>query len=252
MPPALAASPMLDPPPEPVRGRLDEEAKRSFLRMISHELRTPLNSIIGFSEVLNQELCGPIGNAQYKEYAGHIASSGQKMLRLVNQIVEIVRLETQAEPMDLEPEPLDAVLADTFQALQPQAETWGVRMLAESPEAMPAVIANGRGLRTVLGALMQNALAYSPMGAEVRVRAVRAGPMIAIEIRDEGPGFDPEQLPRLMRPFEQGEQTLTRSTDGAGLGLPIAKLLTEAMGGSLALRTARGQGVVAVVTLPAA
>src|SRR5271170_4022955 len=80
----------------PVRGRLDEEAKRSFLRMISHELRTPLNSIIGFSEVLKQELCGPLGSPQYKEYAGFISDSGEKMLKLVTQIVEIVRLESQA------------------------------------------------------------------------------------------------------------------------------------------------------------
>jgi signal transduction histidine kinase len=252
MPPALATPLHTVEPGAPIRGRLDEEAKRSFLRMVSHELRTPLNSIIGFSEILRQELCGPLGNDQYREYAGHIGSSGQKMLKLVNQIVEIVRLESQAEPMDLAAEPLDAVLAETFESLRAEADAWDVAMLAEAPKAMPVVFANPRGLRTVLGNLIQNALAYSPAGAVVSVRAIRAGGQVMIEIRDDGPGFDPEQLPRLMRPFEQGEPTLTRAVDGAGLGLPIAKLLAEAMGGGLAIHTARGQGLTAIVTLPAA
>src|SRR4051794_26689167 len=96
------------PAPSP-RG-LDEEAKRSFLRMISHELRTPLNAIIGFSEVLRQELRGPLGSPQYKEYATYIGDSGSKMLKLVNQIVEIVRLESQAADLDIRPEPLEPLV----------------------------------------------------------------------------------------------------------------------------------------------
>jgi len=236
----------------PVRGRLDEEAKRSFLRMISHELRTPLNSIIGFSEVLKQELCGPLGSPQYKEYAAFIGDSGHKMLRLVNQIVEIVRLESQAEQMDVGHEPLDLAIGEAFQILSLEAQTWGVRLIGEDMDDMPAVAADARALRTVLINLIQNALAFSPQGEAVRVRARQTGGQVLIEIIDVGPGFDPADLPRLMRPFEQGQQTLTRSADGAGLGLPIAQLMTEAMGGALTIRTAVGCGLTAMIVLPAA
>ncbi len=244
-----------DPAPhaaQPTPGRLDEEAKRSFLRMISHELRTPLNSIIGFSEVLRQELCGPLGSEQYKEYAAFISNSGHQMLRLVNQIVEIVRLESQAETMDLAPEPLDLALGEAFQQLSPEARALGVRLVAEHMDDMPAVLADARALRTVLVNLLQNGLSHSPQGEMVLVRALCTGPTVHIEIQDRGPGFDPDDLPRLMRPFEQGEHTLTRSGDGAGLGLPIAKLLTEGMGGTLDIRTAPGEGLTAIIGLPAA
>jgi signal transduction histidine kinase len=237
---------------QPIPGRLDEEAKRSFLRMISHELRTPLNSIIGFSEVLRQELCGPLGSEQYKEYAGFISDSGHKMLRLVNQIVEIVRLESQAESLDLACEPVDLAVGEAFQNLAAEAQTWGVRLVAEELDDMPVALADARALRTVLINLLQNAMAHSPPGEAVRVRARRAGPQVLIEIEDQGPGADPDDLPRLMRPFEQGEHTLTRTADGAGLGLPIAKLLTEAMGGTLTIRTAPDEGLTAVIGLPAA
>ncbi|MDB5459138.1 MAG: sensor histidine kinase [Caulobacteraceae bacterium] len=248
---ALALTPPPKSPP-PVRGRLDEEAKRSFLRMISHELRTPLNSIIGFSEVLRQELCGPLGSPQYKDYAGFISGSGHKMLKLVNQIVEIVRLESHADEMDLRPEPMDLAVGEAFHELAAEARSLDVRLLAEDLDAMPSALADARGLSTVLINLLQNAVAHSPPGATVRVRAFRAGDQVLVEIEDHGPGADPEDLPRLMRPFEQGQQTLTRSAGGAGLGLPIAKLITEAMGGTLDIRTAPGEGLVAVVGLPAA
>lgn len=248
---ALVPSQLPASPPQ-IRGRLDEEAKRSFLRMISHELRTPLNSIIGFSEVLKQELCGPLGSPQYKDYADFISGSGHKMLKLVNQIVEIVRLESQAEEMDLRPEPLDLAFGETFQALSAEAQSWGVKLVAENVSEMPSALADARGLRTVLINLLQNAMAHSPPGDAVRVRAFRRGALVLIEIEDHGDGLDPDDLPRLMRPFEQGQQTLTRSADGAGLGLPIAKLITEAMGGVLDIRTAPGEGLVAVISLPAA
>jgi len=192
---ALAPAPLPSSPP-PVRGRLDEEAKRSFLRMISHELRTPLNSIIGFSEVLRQELCGPLGSAQYKEYANFISGSGHKMLKLVNQIVEIVRLESHAEEMDLRPEPLDLALGEAFQALAAESQSWGVKLVAEDLDDMPSALADARGLRTVLINLLQNAMAHSPAGDIVRARAFRRGGLVLVEIRLQRAGRAPEQVHR--------------------------------------------------------
>ena len=242
-----------EPPsgPPPIRGRLDEEAKRAFLRMISHELRTPLNAIIGFSEVLQQELCGPLGAPQYKDYVAFIGDSGQKMLKLVNQIVEIVRLESQAEQMDLRPEHLDLAFGEAIQSLAGEARARDVRLRAEDLESMPAVLADARGLRTVLINLLQTAIAHSPAGERVTVRAVRRGDRVQVEIEDHGEGVDPGDLPRLLRPFDHGE-LLASHGDDAGLGLPIAKLIVEAMGGTLDIRTARGQGLAAVIGLPAA
>jgi signal transduction histidine kinase len=236
-------------PPTP-RG-LDEEAKRSFLRMISHELRTPLNSIIGFSEVLRYELCGPLGSPRYKEYASFIGESGEKMLKLVNQIVEIVRLESQAADLDVRNEPLEALVNEALESLQPEAQAWDVKLKAEDPSAMPWVLADARALKTVLTNLLRNAMAHAPQGGEIKVRAIRTATEVLIEVEDNGPGVDAAEAERLMRPFEQGDQSLARTTDGAGLGLPIAQLLSRAMGGDLDIRTDRGKGFTAVVRLPA-
>ena len=251
MPEHALAVTEIEPTPPPAPRGLDEEAKRSFLRMISHELRTPLNSIIGFSEVLRHELCGPLGSPRYKEYAAFIGDSGEKMLKLVNQIVEIVRLESQAADLDIRPEPLEALVNEVLATLQPEALALDVKLKAEGLSAMPWVLADARALKTVLTNLLQNAMAHAPLGEEIKVRAVRTGPQVLIEVEDNGPGVDAGEAQRLMRPFEQGDQSLARTTDGAGLGLPIAQLLSRAMGGDLDIRTDRGKGFTALVWLPA-
>jgi signal transduction histidine kinase len=236
----------------PVSGQLDEDAKRAFLRMISHELRTPLNCIIGFSELLREEICGPLGSPQYKDYASFINDSGHKLLRMVNQIVEIVRLESQAEALNIGPEPLGSAVSDVMQMLSSQAEAWGVPLAAEALDQMPVAAADAKALRTVMINLLQNALAHSPAGEAVRISAWRAGDRALLQIADRGPGFDPAELPRLMRPFEQGQPTMNPVGGGAGLGLPITQLLIEAMSGTLTIRTAPGEGFAALIALPCA
>lgn len=231
---------------------LDADAKRSFLRMISHELRTPLNSIIGFSEVLQQQSCGPLGAPEYLEYATIIGASGAKMLKMVNQIVEIVRLESQAADLDIRAEPLEILVEEVFQSLRLEAQAYGVRLEAEDPEAMPWVQVDTRGLKTVLVNLLQNAMVQTPEGEAVTVRARRADRQVIIEVEDRGPGADALEAARLLRPFEKGSQSPGRGPDGAGLGLPIAQLLSRAMGGDLQIRTARGAGFTAIVFVPAA
>jgi signal transduction histidine kinase len=117
---------------------------------------------------------------------------------------------------------------------------------------MPVAVADPRGLRAVLTNLVQNAVAFSPEGSEVRLRAQTIGRWVEIVVEDDGPGVDPEDLPRLLRPFEQGENALIRRSEGAGLGLPICDLLCQAMGGRLRLRSEPGRGFSAHVRLPAA
>lgn len=228
-----------------------EAHKRSFLRMVSHELRTPLNAVIGFSEILATELYGPLGSAQYKEYAQLIHQSGHRLLALVNQVMEIARLEGHAVEMTLRPESLDHAIEDVLETLNDAAAARGVEFLV-SDEGRLKAMADGRGLRTMISNLVQNAIAWSPENGDVAILVRRCGASVEIEVADQGPGIPAHDIHRLMRPFEQGEDALTRASQGAGLGLPIVQLLCKAMGGHLRLRSAEGEGLRAIVTLPAA
>ncbi len=225
--------------------------KRSFLRMVSHELRTPLNAVIGFSEIIATELYGPLGSPQYREYAELIHKSGHRLLALVNQVMEIARLEGHAVDMDLRPEPLDHAIEDVIETLSEAAAERAVSVEV-GDNVQLKVMADGRGLRTLISNLLQNAIAWSPAGGTVAIDVRRRGDAVEIEITDQGPGIPAADIHRLMRPFEQGEDALTRSSQGAGLGLPIVQLMCKAMGGRLSLRSPPGQGLSAVVTLPAA
>ncbi|HEY1427420.1 MAG TPA: HAMP domain-containing sensor histidine kinase [Caulobacteraceae bacterium] len=255
LPSSLLSAVRSPPEPEPsprARRALADAQKRSFLRVVSHELRTPLNSIIGFSEILSKELCGPLGSPQYVEYANHIRQSGLKLLKLVNQVLEIARLEGRATDLEPLPEPLDHALDDVRESLRGEIAARGVRVLVADEGRLPAVFADPRGLRTVLTNLLQNAVAYSPQGGEVRLSAMQGAGGVRILIEDDGPGVNPDDIERLMRPFEQGEAALTRQGEGAGLGLPIAALLCKAMGGALRLLAEPGRGLRAEVLLKSA
>jgi signal transduction histidine kinase len=232
------------------RSAVLDDHKRSFLRMASHELRTPLNSILGFSEIISAELYGPLGAPQYKEYAGIIRASGQRLLKLVNQILEIARLEGHATDLDLRPESIDHALDDVLDGLKEEIAGRRAHILVAGDGALPLVMADPRGLRTVLTNLIQNAVVFSPEDAQVRIHAELMGEWVEIVIEDDGPGVDPVDLPRLVRPFEQGENALTRRSEGAGLGLPICNLLCQAMGGRLKLVSALDQGFSARMRLP--
>ena len=220
--------------------------------MVSHELRTPLNSILGFSEILAGELYGPLGAPQYKEYAEIIRDSGHKLLKLVNQVLEIARLEGNAVEWDLRPEPLNGAIEEVLTGFSGEIAERGVTVTVAGRQALPSVMADARGLRSALAVLIHNAIVFSPQGGEVRIAARRGGASVDIEIANDGEGVDPADLPRLLQPFEQGGNALTRSAEGAGLGLPICALTCQAMGGKLSLGSAPGQGLTATIRLPAA
>ncbi|THD81628.1 MAG: HAMP domain-containing histidine kinase [Phenylobacterium sp.] len=248
MRPAADSSPAPQAPADPA---LDAQ-RRAFLRVVSHELRTPLNSILGFSEILASELYGPLGSPQYKEYAGIIRDSGEKLLKLVNQVLEIARLESRAVEWELDAEPLRAAIDGVMSGLAREVAERGARVVVVDAENLPEVIADPRGLQTVLAALIQNAVLYSPPGSDIHVSAARRGPVVAVLIENPGERIDPADLPRLLKPFEQGETVLTRTAEGAGLGLSICALTCQAMGGTLSLAASPAGGLVATVALPAA
>ena len=254
MPPqAPATAPAAALPTPALRGRRKtgaaaalEDQKRAFLRLVSHELRTPLNSILGFSEILSAELYGPLGAPQYKEYAEIIRGSGKKLLRLVNQVLEIGRLE--GVQLEVGPEALEPAF-DSAIAASAADFTRGVRPVVANDTELPLVLADPWGLRTVLGHLLQNAAMFSPDDGEVRLRAEVSGSHVDVFVEDDGEGVDPADLPRLLLPFEQGQNALVRRTEGAGLGLAICELTCRAMGARLTLTSAPGKGMSARVRL---
>jgi signal transduction histidine kinase len=229
-----------------------EESRRSFLRMVSHELRTPLNSIIGFSEIISKELYGPIGDARYRDHAQLVHESGLKLLKLVNDVLDIARLEAGAMDLDLRPEPVASALQEAVSSLTREAERRAVELTLESACAIPQVIADPRGLQTIFVNLIQNAIAQSPKGASVLIQTSVQGGLVVVEIADHGKGVPQEGLALMLRPVEQAESALVRRTDGAGLGLAIVGLLCEAMGGRFSVRSNPDQGLTAVVKLPIA
>jgi signal transduction histidine kinase len=243
------------PSPKPAvdaaRRAAEEEGRRSFLRLVSHELRTPLNSIIGFSEIIARELHGPISDPRYRDHAEMVRASGLKLLKLVNDVIEVARLGAGVADLELRPEDPIAVLEDVAETLASDARARGVRLSIESVPT-PWVLADDRGLKTALVQLVQNAIAFSAEGAEVRLRLRPMWDSVAFDVADDGPGVPIQDMQRILRPFEQGADALTRPSQGAGLGLPIARLLAEAMGGKLRLHSEPGRGLCASIHLPAA
>jgi len=195
------------------------------------------------------ELYGPLGAPQYKEYAEIIRMSGKKLLKLVNQVLEIGRLE--GVELEVGPEAIEpAFEAAVFGAAGDFVRGVHSRII-EGPD-LPLVLADPWGLRTVLTHLVQNAAAFSPDDGEVRLRAEARDGWVDLFVEDDGDGVDAADLPRLMRPFEQGENALVRRVEGAGLGLPICELTCRAMGARLALSSEPGKGLVAKVSLKVA
>lgn len=228
-----------------------EETRRAFLRVISHELRTPLNSIIGFSEILAGELYGPLGAPQYREFAEHVKRSGYRLLKLVNQVLEIARLEGGTLELTRTACPLVNLLDDVVDQLGPDLKDRDVRLDIVPVADLPMVLVDEKAARGMLFNLLQNAVLHGPAPGVIAVRARRVGERVAVTLHNGGDGVDPQMLPRLLSPFAQ-EDALSNIAHRTGLGLPIARMLAEAMGGSLTLDSAPGEGFTATVTLPAA
>lgn len=243
--PAEAPAWNLDPRLNPDK----DLARKAFLRMVSHELRTPLNSIIGFSDILRQELYGPLGSEQYVEYAGIIRDSGTKLLNLFNGFIEIVRLESGG---DLKPvtEPVLPWLEEMAGRLKPVAQSRGVRLEVKlADEALYAVF-DPRGLSSCLDHLLHNAIDFTSDGV-VELDARRNEDWVDISVFNRGDAPDPVEIERLMLPFEQGTTSHSRTREGAGLGWAIVKLNCQVMGGAFRVISRPGQGLKAVLRFKA-
>jgi two-component system, cell cycle sensor histidine kinase PleC len=224
-------------------------AKSEFLANMSHELRTPLNAIIGFSEIMESGLFGPLGSDKYVGYARDIRSSGQYLLSMVDDILGMSEIEAGRVLIRKE----HVEIANTMQrVLLGVADAAGRKGLTLSHDLGDTrhVHADEKALLQILTNLVQNAVKFTPDGGTVLLKARSAPDGMRFIIADNGIGIPPDALGRLGRPFAQVEDELTRCHGGSGLGLAIARALTEMHGGSLRIRSEQGQGTIVMVTLP--
>jgi two-component system cell cycle sensor histidine kinase PleC len=223
-------------------------AKSTFLANMSHELRTPLNAVIGFSEIMARELFGALGNDQYKQYSQDIFDSGNHLLDLINDILDMAKIE--AGKLTLAPRPLDPMVAidQAVRLTKRRAEEKGLSIVTDA-ENLPEIEADHRAVKQILLNLLSNAVKFTDKGA-IMVHGRAGADSLTLRVIDTGCGIPPEHLPRLARPFEQVEQELTRNNSGTGLGLALTKSLAEMHGGKLAIQSEVGRGTIVTVTLP--
>ena len=227
-------------------------AKSEFLANMSHELRTPLSAIIGFADAMKNGLFGPIGNARYAEYVGHIANSGKHLLDIINDILDLSKVE--AGRLEIAEEVVDvrAAVEQCGAILRDQAEGQGLRYSVALPRDLPRLRADAKMVRQVALNLLSNALKFTPRGGEVAATAERDGAgNLVLVFRDTGIGIAAADMAKAMAPFGQVASSLSRKYPGTGLGLPLAKRLVELHGGTLAVESAVGRGTTVRVAWPA-
>jgi two-component system, cell cycle sensor histidine kinase PleC len=227
------------------------QAKSEFLANMSHELRTPLNAIIGFSEIMETGMFGPLGASKYHEYCRDIRDSGNYLLDVINDILDMSKIEAGRTTLDFQDVDLAQIIADAVRVLSARAAE---KRLEVKLEAAPAIRlkADRRALKQVALNLLSNAVKFTPEGGRVTVRARTVADVVTLAIEDTGIGIPKEALKNLGRPFEQVESQLTKSHKGSGLGLAIAKSLVDLHGGSMRIRSTQGVGTIMLVRLPLA
>lgn len=224
-------------------------AKSDFLANMSHELRTPLNAIIGFSEVINTGMFGPL-SVRYREYGGYVLNSGVHLLALINEILDLSRLE--AGKLELQDQDVDLsfVVRDALRLVEAQAEKSKIHLSEAMRGDIPLIRGDERRLRQILINLLANAVKFTPEGGRVRVSIFRRDAELAIEVSDTGIGMAPEHIPKALEPFGQIESKVSGKYEGTGLGLPLAKRLIELHGGTLTIESKPNAGTRVTVTVP--
>jgi two-component system cell cycle sensor histidine kinase PleC len=236
---------------EKTRAEDANQTKSKFLANMSHELRTPLNAIIGFSEIMESGMFGALGADKYYEYCRDIRESGQYLLEVINDILDMSKIEAGRMRLELEDVELDRIIADAMRVVSGRAQD---KRLMLSSQLTPGIRlrADRRALKQIGLNLLSNAVKFTPECGHVTVRGRLAGACVLIAITDTGIGITREALKKLGRPFEQVESQLTKTHHGSGLGLAIAKSLVELHGGTMRIRSTPGAGTNVVVRLPVA
>ena len=226
-------------------------AKSRFLATMSHELRTPLNAIIGFSEIMKEELLGPLENASYKEYVTDIHSSGDHLLNLINEILDLSRVEAGRYELNEEVISIVDVLNDCNTLMMLRAKNKDIKIKITTESGMNRVWADERAIRQIILNLMANAVKFTPQGGEINVLVGRTkGGGQYVSVRDNGPGIPEEEIPIVLSPFGQGSLAIKSAEQGTGLGLPICQALINMHAGTLDLKSKLRVGTSVTVSLP--
>jgi len=228
-----------------------DRTRSNFLALMSHELRTPLNAIIGFSEVLAGELFGPHGVKRYGEYANDILGAGRHLLALINDILDLSKSESGQMELFSEPVEMKKLIEDCIRLVHSRAVDGKVELHTELADNLPAVRADALRLKQVVLNLTTNAVKFTLPGGSVTISAqLDPDDGMVLSIADTGIGMDPEMIPIALEPFRQISSPLARNVEGTGLGLSLAKSLTEGHGGTLAIDSAPGKGTTVWIRLP--
>ncbi len=229
---------------------LASRTKTEFLANISHELRTPLNAIIGFAEILSGQIFGKLGDQRYVNYAADIRDSGLHLLTLINDVLDVSKIEVGKLELNEEPVDIIAVLESCMRLMRDRAEEAGIELRAEFPKNLPFLQADARRLKQILLNLMSNAVKFTAASGRVVVRAVVQPDGLSIAVEDTGIGIAASDLEKALRPFGQIDSRMARKYQGTGLGLPLTKSMIELHGGRLTLESEVGRGTTATVWLP--
>jgi PAS domain S-box-containing protein len=234
------------------QAELANRAKAAFLAAMSHELKTPLNAVLGFSEIIRDEILGSVGQPAYREYAADIHASGVRLLAIINDVLDVTRLEGGLLAIETRPSDMRDI-AESAIGLARATAGDGRSVLVDIAADFPGLNVDPRRLAQALGNLLSNALKFTPEGGRVALTARRdPGGVISLAVSDTGIGMAPEAVAAALEPFRQIDGTLSRKFEGAGLGLSIARALVELHDGSMAIESAVAEGTTVTVILPAA
>lgn len=226
-------------------------AKSEFLANMSHELRTPLNAIIGFSDIMRSGMFGSIGDPRYTEYVNDINQSGNYLLGVINDILDMSKIEAGRFPLDMEPVDLCPLITEAVRVVAVNAESKKIEVSTQIERCI-AVNADRRAIKQILLNLLSNAVKFTGENGRIAVRARKAGKALTLTIEDTGCGIPRKALRKLGHPFEQVQNQMTKSHTGSGLGLAISRSLAELHGGALKIRSREGQGTIVSVRIPMA
>jgi two-component system cell cycle sensor histidine kinase PleC len=226
-------------------------AKSRFLATMSHELRTPLNAILGFSEIIKNEILGPVGNANYKDYVGDIHSSGQHLLNLINEILDLSRIEAGRYELNEEAVDLAGIVSECRHMMEMRARAKNLTINEQYTHRLPRLWADERAVRQIALNLLSNAIKFTPAGGEINLnvgRSPEGGQYLAVS--DNGPGIPEEEIPIVLSAFGQGSIAIKSAERGAGLGLSIVQALMQTHDGKFALKSKLREGTEVIVSFP--